>query len=141
MDGIPTYIMVLKDNAGLVKMYACVNVEQYNIVATSARQADCVAKYKALVAGDITGEQANSDTALPGTGAPADTSSWEKKNLKISRMVRLDVDGTTYLYIWDGHDRVYHARLVDVLDLAFASEGDTVSVLTDGENFLLAEQP
>jgi hypothetical protein len=30
---------------------------------------------------------------------------------------------------------------VDVIDLAFASEGDTVSVLTDGENFLLAKQP
>jgi hypothetical protein len=27
---------------------------------------------------------------------------------------------------------------VDVIDLAFASEGDTVRVLTDGENFLLS---
>ena len=138
LDGIPTYIMVLKDNAGLVKMYACVNVEQYNVVATSARQADCVARYKALVSGSITGEQANSEAGIPGGTIPQDTSSWEKKTLKISRMVRLDVDGTTYLYIWDGHNRVYHARLVDVLDLAFAAEGDTVKVLTDGENFLLA---
>ena len=139
LDAIPTYIMVLKDNAGLVKMYACVNVEQYNIVATSPRQADCIAKYKALLAGDITGEQATSDAVLTGSTAPADTSSWEEKTVKITKMLRLDVDGTTYLYIWDGHDRVYHARLVDVIDLAFAGEGDLVRILTDGENFLLAD--
>ncbi len=32
----PTYFMALKDNAGLVKMYAMVNVQQYQIVATAA---------------------------------------------------------------------------------------------------------
>lgn len=32
--GVPTYIMVLKDAGGLVKMYAMVNVSQYNMVAT-----------------------------------------------------------------------------------------------------------
>ena len=29
IDGSPTYIMVLKDNAGLVKMYAMVNIQKY----------------------------------------------------------------------------------------------------------------
>ncbi len=137
LDSVPTYIMVLKDNAGLVKMYACVNVEQYNIVATAARQADCIARYKTLLEGDITGEETTAQTA---PAVPADTSSWEEKKVKITRMLRLDVDGTTYLYIWDGHDRVYHARLVDVIDLAFAGEGDLVRILTDGENFLLAPE-
>ncbi len=32
IGGIPTYMMVLKDNGGLVKMYALVDVEKYNIV-------------------------------------------------------------------------------------------------------------
>ncbi|MEG2378415.1 MAG: CvpA family protein, partial [Clostridia bacterium] len=32
----PTYFMALKDNAQLVKMYAMVNVEQYQVVATGA---------------------------------------------------------------------------------------------------------
>ena len=30
----PTYFMALKDSAGLVKMYAMVNVQQYQVVAT-----------------------------------------------------------------------------------------------------------
>ncbi len=41
----PTYFIALKDNAGLVKMYAMVNVQQYNIVATGETVFDCEAQY------------------------------------------------------------------------------------------------
>ena len=34
LDERPTYFMALKDSAGLVKMYAMVNVQQYQIVGT-----------------------------------------------------------------------------------------------------------
>lgn len=37
----PTYFMALKDAAGLVKMYAMVNVSQYQIVATGSDVAEC----------------------------------------------------------------------------------------------------
>jgi hypothetical protein len=47
--GQPTYIMVLKDNAGLVKLYALVNVEQYSIVATGTTQAEAISSYKKLL--------------------------------------------------------------------------------------------
>ena len=50
MSGQPTYIMVLKDSAGLVKMYAMVNVEQYNIVATAASQTEVFSKYRKMIA-------------------------------------------------------------------------------------------
>ena len=38
VSGEATYIMVLKDNAGLVKLYALVNVENHSIVATGTTQ-------------------------------------------------------------------------------------------------------
>ncbi|TCX48915.1 CvpA family protein [Dehalobacter sp. 14DCB1] len=41
----PTYFVALKDNAGLVKMYAMVNVQQYNIVATGTSVAECETNY------------------------------------------------------------------------------------------------
>ncbi|MCD7825420.1 MAG: hypothetical protein LUH14_05605 [Clostridiaceae bacterium] len=58
VEGVPTYIMVLKDAAGLVKLYAMVNVEQYNIVATASSQEDVFTKYKNMLAssGKITEE-------------------------------------------------------------------------------------
>ncbi len=49
VDGTPTYIMVMKDASGLVKLYAAVNVEQYNIVATASTQEECINKYRELM--------------------------------------------------------------------------------------------
>ncbi len=49
ISGQATYIMVLKDDAGLVKLYALVNVENYSIVATGATQTDAMSAYKKLL--------------------------------------------------------------------------------------------
>ena len=42
----PTYFMALKGNDGLVKMYAMVNVQQYQIVATGSTVAECEQNYR-----------------------------------------------------------------------------------------------
>ncbi|MGM9655520.1 MAG: CvpA family protein [Butyricicoccaceae bacterium] len=49
VDGQPSYFMSLKDNAGLVKMYAMVNVQKYNVVATGATVAECKNTYSKLL--------------------------------------------------------------------------------------------
>ena len=55
----PTYFMALKDAAQLVKMYAMVNVSQYQIVATGTSVAECEQNYRAMLLknGLISGEQ------------------------------------------------------------------------------------
>ena len=45
----PTYFMALKDGAGLVKMYAMVNVQQYQIVATGYTLKECQTNYYDLL--------------------------------------------------------------------------------------------
>lgn len=45
----PTYFMALKDAAGLVKMYAMVNVQQYQIVATGSSVRQCQQNYHDLL--------------------------------------------------------------------------------------------
>ena len=45
----PTYFMALKDGAGLVKMYAMVNVQQYQIVATGYTLKECQSNYYDLL--------------------------------------------------------------------------------------------
>ena len=42
----PTYFMALKGDDGLVKMYAMVNVQQYQIVETGSTVAECEANYR-----------------------------------------------------------------------------------------------
>lgn len=45
----PTYFMALKDASALVKMYAMVNVSQYQIVATGATVAECETNYRKML--------------------------------------------------------------------------------------------
>lgn len=49
VGGQATYIMVLKDTGGLVKLYALVNVENYGIVATGETQTEAITAYKKLL--------------------------------------------------------------------------------------------
>ena len=45
----PTYIMVLKNNAGIVERYALVNVQNYSLVAIGTTQAEAMAEYKKVL--------------------------------------------------------------------------------------------
>lgn len=161
LDGNPTYIMVLKDKSGLVKAYACVNVEQYNKVAVASTQDDCIQKYKALIGGSLSAEEAaDADTSVAGTNgtasgaagladsgatenavppedtAPVDLSNYEEKELTVKKMETIDKNGNTWLYIVDTDDQIYSAKYADVIDMILVSEGDTITIRTDGENFV-----
>lgn len=49
VSGQPTYIMVLKNNAGIVERYALVNVQNYSLVAIGTTQAEAMAEYKKVL--------------------------------------------------------------------------------------------
>ena len=137
VDDIPTYIMVLKDANGLVKMYAAVNVRQYNMVATAATQKACIDKYKMLASGEISSEQANSADLETDT---VDTSSFESKLIRIRKIETIDKQGNTYIYIVDEENHIYNAKYADVIGMILYDVGDEVTILTDGEHFMLPEE-
>lgn len=49
VSGEPTYFMALKDSAGLVKMYAMVNISKYQNVAIGDTVSECVKDYQNLL--------------------------------------------------------------------------------------------
>jgi hypothetical protein len=141
--------MVMKDASGLVKMYAAVNVEQYNMVATAAKQKDCIDKYRALVGGEIsqeeaTGEGAAADPEKDVTGsasgevAAPDLSKAEVKTITVKKMQTIDRQGNTWLYIVDENQHIYAAKYEDVLDMLLVEEGDEIAIRTDGTYFILS---
>lgn len=144
VDGNPTYICVLKDANGLVKMYAAVNVEQYNMVATATTQDACIEKYRALISGEISQEEATSDTASATASAAeettVDTSAYEEKTITVKKLQTIDVDGDTWLYVVDTDGNIYRAKYADVLGMLLVEEGDTVTIETDGDTFLMPEE-
>ncbi|MCR4654054.1 MAG: hypothetical protein K5744_10265 [Eubacterium sp.] len=149
VDGNPTYIMVMKDASGLVKMYAAVNVEQYNMVATAAKQKDCIDKYRALVGGEISQEEATGEGTVAdpekdvtgsasGEAAAPDLSKAEVKIITVKKMQTIDRQGNTWIYIVDENQHIYAAKYEDVLDMLLVDEGDEIAIRTDGTYFILS---
>ena len=117
VNGSPTYIMVLKDSGGLVKLYAAVNVEQYNLVATAPTQDQCFKKYKALLGIDETAPKADSV---------------ETKTVTIKDIKYITVDGNTYIYLIDKDDKIYKAKASENEEMLLLQAGDKIELQLDG---------
>ncbi|MBW9212587.1 MULTISPECIES: hypothetical protein [Terrabacteria group] len=132
VDGTPTYIMVLKDNSGLVKQYACVNVEQYNLVVTASNQKDVIDRYRRLMKGEITADEAKKSGE-----SQIDTSKFVDKTIQVKKLEKIDIGGNTHLYILDTEGKIYQAKYADVLKMLSVKEGDKITIQTDGKNYLI----
>ena len=120
--GEATYIMVLKDSGGLVKLYAMVNVEQYNIVATGTTQDEAKANYLAR----LETEGVLAPEAKPEPPAP------DVLALTIDAITPVTANGETLLYLRgetaDGKTVLVKANVAQNERVLFLSVGDTVSV-------------
>ena len=116
----PTYFMALKDQAGLVKMYAMVNVQKYQLVAIGDTIKECEANYRELMLtnGIITEDKAAVEEK------PTDTTETVSKRFTatIKSVDEIIADGDTCLYITfefaAAADRKEHGDAVYSLNLA-----------------------
>ncbi len=116
----PTYFMAMKDAAGLVKMYAMVNVSQYQIVATGTTVADCEASYRSML-------------AEKGLISPEDTdvivSDQEEAEGAITEIRSAVIDGNTWYYLrLEGGEMYYAISAADNEDVVILNTGDYVKV-------------
>lgn len=143
VDGNATYIMVLKDDGGLVKMYAAVNAEQYNMVTTASDQKECIEKYRKMMAsgdpeydGESDGAGSSDDTDAAQQGEKADESLYEERAVTVKKLEKIVVDGDTWLYLLTEDGTIYHAKYTDVLSMMGVSEGDQITIKVYGDLFL-----
>lgn len=118
VEGQPTYIMVLKDNGGLVKMYAMVNVEQYNVVATGTSQSEVFANYREKM------KKEGVDTKENASGEEEDKSD----TFVIADIQYIVTDGETTVYLKSETGTVYKQLFADNEQLITLNRGDTVTV-------------
>lgn len=114
VSGTPTYIMVLKDAGGLVKLYAMVNVEQYNIVATATSQTKVFEEYKTLLASDGKLETEENDL--------------KEDTITVQSVEYIDTDDGTMVYIKDTNHQVYKQAFKEDESLIRISAGDVLHV-------------
>ena len=115
----PTYFMALKDYAGLVKLYAMVNVQQYQIVATGASVEECQSNYYKLL------RQNKLDTGeAPILPADEDTVTGIVTALRSAV-----IDGTTMYYVTlDADNTVYCISAGEVEKVILLNVGDRITI-------------
>ena len=112
----PTYFIALKDDSGLVKMYAMVNVQKYQIVATGDSVSECEKNYMELMKQNgVNAETKESDSVKKATGT-------------IAKITDAVVEGNTHQYILLENDSdIYDVSVVDYLDIVRYGVGDTIT--------------
>ena len=113
----PTYFMALKDGAGLVKKYAMVNVQKYQVVAIGNTVSECEENYNDLMYENGIKKQAE------------DTREVKTLSSKITKIAQGVVDGDSHFYIMlEGSDDIFDVSVVDFIDIIKYNVGDTVTV-------------
>ena len=117
VSGEPTYFIALKDAAGLVKMYAFVNVRQYQIVGTGDTLKECEADYiTKLKASDFFKQ-------------PEDTAKVIDVTAQITDIRSAVVEGNTKLYLFlQGQTQVFAIKVADNEQTITYNVGDTIKV-------------
>jgi len=112
LKGKPTYLMSLKDNAGLVKMYALVDVEDYQKVTVTDSSLG-IEKAIANYLGDET----------------YTTSELSTKDITIAEIKEVVIESNTYYYFKDTEGNKYRAKITVNKDrLPFVNIGDVLNV-------------
>ncbi len=113
--GEATYIMVLKDASGIVKLYALVNVENYNLVVTGETQDEVMKKYKALLVSEGEVDNIPTPDAL-------------KATVQIENIRDAVISGNSVVYLYANDGCVYKGQVATLEKLMLLSVGDTVNV-------------
>jgi len=128
VDGVPSYALVLKDTAGLVKEYAIVNVNNYTIVSVSASFSGALKDYSKRLASGAAGSQT------------PDSGQTKTVTFKVKTIVYADNSGNTFAYIVAENDTVYKIAVSSDETVVTIAAGDTAEAeypaASDGQSVI-----
>lgn len=117
ISGEPTYFIALKDDAGLVKKYAMVNVQKYQIVAIGDTVSQCEDNYTTLMY-----ENGIKET-------PEDTRDVLSITGVITKIAQGVVGGDSHYYVMlEDSDEIFDIPVVDFIDVIRYNAGDEVTI-------------
>lgn len=118
--GQPTYFMALKDNAGLVKMFAMIDIQRYQNVAVGDTLEETEKAYKQLLRNNGVLTEENGDQATITDGSATGT---------ISVLSPVVIGGDSHYYIMlSGDGTLYDCPVTSVVDIVRYKEGDSVTL-------------
>ncbi len=115
----PTYFMSLKDSADLVKMYAMVNVQDYQITATGSSVAECQRNYENLLLENGINVEETNELLEEDLGTVSG---------EIMEIRTIVVEGNTVFYISLGDGKWYVVSAETAPDTVIYDTGDMVTI-------------
>lgn len=126
VDNQPTYFMALKDNAGLVKKYAMIDIQRYQNVAVGDTLEETEKSYKKLLRANGVSTDDDSGKATKTNGTATGT---------ISLISPVVLDGNSHYYVMlNGDGTLYDCPVANVVDIVRFKEGDSVTLTVSGDN-------
>ena len=120
LNGRPTYLVSLKDDAGLVKMYAFIDVNDYQ---------------KVVVTDSSKGIEAAANNYLNNVSFSTSDSNLSEKTITIQSITSATIEGNTYYYITDTTNKKYYVSInIDKKRLPFIKAGDTLNIKVYNES-------
>lgn len=119
LNNKPTYLISLKDNAGLVKMYAFVDVVDYQkVVVTDSSKG--IKKAAEAYLGEASEDEAGGSTL--------------NKEITVKDISTAIIDGNTYYYFKDNDNQKYRVSIkIAKNKLPFLNSGDKLKIKYDSE--------
>ncbi len=131
VDGEPTYFMSLKDDNALVKMYALVNVGQYQIGATGQSLTECIEKYLSELSKNGIKLSVSTDNITESDGSETPETPKEETITVTGKItdIRTAVIGgeSVYYFKLDSSDSFYSVSAKDAEEVITFNNGDTVT--------------
>ncbi len=116
INGEPTYFIALKDNAGLVKKYAMVNVQKYQVVGIGNTVEECEEEYRKLLLKE--GIQDNEDKSKKDTISG-----------KITKIAQGVIEGNSHYYLMiEGSDKIFDVSVVDFIEIIQYEVGQEIQL-------------
>ncbi len=117
IDNIPTYFLTLKDNEGLIKKFAFVNIKDYGVVGVGDTIADAKKDYLSLL-------RSSGNNIMFNTSMKE-----EEMSGAILRIASKVIDGNSqYTFLIEGKDKIFNAPASISEEIALTREFDTVVV-------------
>lgn len=120
INNIPTYVMTLKDNGGLVKMYAMVSISDYTIVGTGNTMREALTAYK---------------TAFNSSGNKINSGEKSARKVVESVVVRIQNDvkngNSFYYFTVEDYPNIFVGSSQISNQLPITAVGDTVKISFD----------
>jgi len=115
---VPTYFMALKDAAGLVKMFAMLDIQRFQNVAVGDTVAATEAAYKRLLI--TNGVEIGEDVVEP---------DYDQATGVVKRVATAVIDGNSHFFLTlEGDSNIYEATMPAVLVVLTLDPGDEVRI-------------